>query len=219
MATSAGQEQPIIGTRQVQTVIRLRDGETNMLAGLIQRQDSDSLSGVPGLSDIPGLRRVFGSTSQEHRETDIVVTITPRIIRIPDITEDDLITLWVGTEENMRLRGPARNAFGTGPFAGGPVDTDAAPTGGPTGGAGAGVARVTPSEEVQRDRERAAEEAEAGQPDRDQPGAPGEPSGEPSGTGLPGDQPGDEPPDEPGPDSRPAWSRHRAVSPARIRML
>jgi hypothetical protein len=123
--TNAGQSQPTIGTRQIQTVIRLRDGETNMLAGLIQSVDQEGYSGVPGVSDIPGLRRLLGNTTTSKMETDIIMTITPRIIRIPDITEDDLATLWVGTEENMRLRGPSRSAMGQGPFAD-PIEDDGA---------------------------------------------------------------------------------------------
>ena len=108
-------------TRPIQTVIRLRDGETNLLAGLIQRVHSDTVAGLPGLMDIPGLRRVLGNTSQSNSETDIIMTLTPRIIRIPDITEDDLLTLWVGTEENMRLRGAS---MGQGPFAGQSVELE-----------------------------------------------------------------------------------------------
>jgi general secretion pathway protein D len=114
--TSAGQTQPTINTRQIQTVIRLRDGETNMLAGLIAREQSESQSGVAGLSDIPGLRRIFGNTTTRSRETDIIMTLTPRIIRVPDLSEEDLAMLWVGTEENMRLQGPARSALQQGPF-------------------------------------------------------------------------------------------------------
>ena len=87
--TSAGQRQPIIGTRTIQTVIRLRDGETNMLAGLIQHQGSDAISGVAGLMNIPGVRRVFSGSNISSTETEIIMTLTPRIVRIPDITEDD----------------------------------------------------------------------------------------------------------------------------------
>src|SRR5262249_34835209 len=58
-----GVKQPIIGTRQVQTVIRLRDGETNLLAGLIKRDDTHSKAGVVGLVDIPGIGDVFASRS------------------------------------------------------------------------------------------------------------------------------------------------------------
>ena len=121
-----GVSQPIIGTRQVQTVIRLRDGETNLLAGLIKRDDTHSKGGVAGIVDIPGIGDVFSTRNIDHRETDIVLTLTPYIVRIPDIQEDDLQTLWVGTEDNMRLRGPVRGVMGVSPFAD-PDDDDAAP--------------------------------------------------------------------------------------------
>jgi general secretion pathway protein D len=112
-----GVTQPIIGTRQVQTVIRLRDGETNLLAGLIKKDDSISKGGVAGIMDIPGLGDVFSTRTVDRKETDIVLTLTPYIVRIPDIQEDDLQTLWVGTEDNMRLRGPIRGVMGVSPFA------------------------------------------------------------------------------------------------------
>ena len=112
-----GVQQPIIGTRQVQTVIRLRDGETNLLAGLIKRDDSISKSGVAGITDIPGLGDIFSTRTIDRNDTDIVLTLTPYIVRIPDINEDDVQTLWVGTEENMRLRGPVRGVMGVSPFA------------------------------------------------------------------------------------------------------
>ena len=112
-----GVTQPIIGTRQVQTVIRLRDGESNLLAGLIKRDDTTSKSGVIGITDIPGIGDVFSTRNIDRQETDIVLTLTPYIVRIPDIQEDDLQTLWVGTEDNMRLRGSVRGVMGVSPFA------------------------------------------------------------------------------------------------------
>jgi general secretion pathway protein D len=112
-----GTTQPIIGTRQVQTTIRLRDGETNLLAGLIKVDDKHDKSGVAGITDIPGIGDVFSTTNTDREETDIVLTLTPYIVRIPDIKEDDLQTLWVGTEDNMRLRGPVRGVMGVSPFA------------------------------------------------------------------------------------------------------
>ena len=112
-----GQDQPIIGTRTIQTVIRLRDGETNMLAGLIRREDQDAKAGVAGIMSIPGVGRLLSQNATRRTETDIVMTLTPYIVRIPDITEDDLTELWVGTEENMELRGPARKGLSAGPFA------------------------------------------------------------------------------------------------------
>ena len=126
-----GISQPIIGTRQIQTVIRLRDGETNLLAGLIQRNDQDSQSGVSGLSDIPGLGRLFSTNDITNSETDIILTLTPRIIRIPNIRAEDMAAIWVGTEEQMELRGPARNALNVSAFSGLPVALDQ--NGDPTG--------------------------------------------------------------------------------------
>ncbi len=115
---SGGVSQPIIGTRTIETTIRLKDGETNLLAGLIKEEERTSLAGIPGLSDIPFLRRVFGSTKDEATVTDIVMSVTPHILRIPNIEPIDLVPLWVGTEESIKLRGVARNALGESPFAG-----------------------------------------------------------------------------------------------------
>jgi general secretion pathway protein D len=115
---SGGVSQPIIGTRTVETTIRLQDGETNLLAGLIKEEERSSLSGVPGLSEIPFLRRIFGVNEVDKKKTDIVLSVTPHIIRVPNIQPIDLVPLWVGTEERIQLRGVARNALGESPFAG-----------------------------------------------------------------------------------------------------
>ncbi len=115
---TGGVKQPIIGTRTVETTIRLKDGETNLLAGLIKSDERTSLSGVPGLSDVPLLRRLFGVNETSVSDTDIVLSITPHIIRVPNIEPIDLVPLWVGTEDKIELRGVARNALGESPFAG-----------------------------------------------------------------------------------------------------
>ena len=170
-----GVSQPIIGTRQIQTVIRLRDGETNVLAGLIKQEDSSDRTGIPGIMDLPGINKVFSNNSTSDKQTDIILTLTPQIIRRPDITEDDLATLWVGTEENMRLRGPETGAFGVSAF-GGPssdeTDLGAAVGDVPTGGS---VSRTVASEEVQREqaqRERS-DGSSGGDQDRGNRGRPG----------------------------------------------
>lgn len=81
---------PTFGTRSITTTIRLRDGETNLLAGLIRDNERTVLRGVPGLSDIPVIGRLFASNERETQETDIVLMLTPRIIRVLDLTEEDL---------------------------------------------------------------------------------------------------------------------------------
>jgi general secretion pathway protein D len=87
---------PTFGNREISTVIRLRDGETNMLAGLIRDDERQVMSGIPGLSDIPVVGRLFAHNRRETQETDIVLTLTPRIVRVLDLTEDDLRPFRVG---------------------------------------------------------------------------------------------------------------------------
>jgi general secretion pathway protein D len=89
---------PTFGNRAINTVIRLRDGETNLLAGLIRDDERQVLSGVPGLSDLPVLGRLFAHTRKQTQETDIVMTLTPRIVRVLDLTEEDLRPFRVGRD-------------------------------------------------------------------------------------------------------------------------
>jgi general secretion pathway protein D len=121
-------DQPIIGTREATTVLRLEDGETSLLAGLIRQEDSKSLSGLPGLSEVPILRRLFSDTTDKKLSTDVVMLITPHIIRMPNITEDDLKPLWVGTADNPKLKGFSGGSFAPSPFTpGSPAAGGAAP--------------------------------------------------------------------------------------------
>jgi general secretion pathway protein D len=89
---------PTFGSRQINTVIRLKDGETNMLAGLIRDEERTSLAGIPGLSDIPVIGRLFAYNRKETQETDIILTLTPRIVRVLNLTAEDLQPFRVGRE-------------------------------------------------------------------------------------------------------------------------
>lgn len=112
------ESQPIIGSRNIQTSIRLRDGETNFLAGLIRTTETNVQGGIPGLSEIPVLGRLFSRRSTDNERTDIVLTLTPHIIRRADIREEDLAPIWVGTETNVVYRGssPRIDSGVDGPF-------------------------------------------------------------------------------------------------------
>ena len=89
---------PTFGNREITTTIRLKDGETNMLAGLIRDEERTVLSGVPGLSDIPLLGRLFANNHRETQQTDIILTLTPHIVRVLDLTEADLRPFRLGRE-------------------------------------------------------------------------------------------------------------------------
>ena len=97
-------DQPIIGTRTIESVIRLQDGETNFMAGLIRTDENNSENGVPGLSEIPLIGRLFSNKRTDAQRTDVILTLTPHIIRNAEITEDDLQPIWVGTEANITFR-------------------------------------------------------------------------------------------------------------------
>jgi general secretion pathway protein D len=91
-----------VGTRNASTVLRLRDGETQILAGLISDEDRDTASKVPGLGQLPLLGRLFSSHKDNGSKTEIVLSITPRLVgnnRLPDARE---VEYWSGTEATLR---------------------------------------------------------------------------------------------------------------------
>jgi general secretion pathway protein D len=93
-----------IGTRNANTVLRLRDGETQILGGLISNDERSAANRVPGLGDLPLAGRLFSSQKDEFQRTELVLAITPRILRTaprPDISQAEL---WIGSEANVRLR-------------------------------------------------------------------------------------------------------------------
>jgi len=86
---------PIISTREIKNIIRLKDGETNLLAGLLKDEERLSARGIIGLKSIPVLGGLFSSTEKTVQQWDVLMTITPYIIRSIPLTEDDLKPLWV----------------------------------------------------------------------------------------------------------------------------
>jgi general secretion pathway protein D len=94
-----------IGTRNASTVLRLKDGENQVLAGLINDLDRTSANKIPALGDIPILGRLFGSQRDESMKTEIVLSITPRIVRNPQRPSLLQSQFDAGTESNLRSRG------------------------------------------------------------------------------------------------------------------
>ncbi len=102
-----------IGTRNVNTVLRLKDGETQVLAGLINDNDRKSAAGVPGLGDLPIIGRLFSSHGDDKSKTEIILSITPHIIRNNHRPDADLAEFWSGTEDALRDRPLTLQAVGT----------------------------------------------------------------------------------------------------------
>ncbi|MBI2223025.1 MAG: secretin and TonB N-terminal domain-containing protein, partial [Acidobacteria bacterium] len=101
----AGQTVPSFNSRKVTTKLRLREGESNLLAGLISQNTSDSLRGVPGLLRVPGFKQLFSSNNRRTEETDIVMLLTPHIVRTHELTADDLGAIYIGTQQRVGLTG------------------------------------------------------------------------------------------------------------------
>jgi general secretion pathway protein D len=104
-AAATTQDLPSFNTRTIEATIRLKDGETNFLAGLIQETEGTTSQKTPFLGDVPLLGRLFTKDHSSRHRTDLMLTMTPHIIRMPDITEEDMAPMWVGTQSNLSFRG------------------------------------------------------------------------------------------------------------------
>jgi general secretion pathway protein D len=94
---------PTFGSRAINTINRLRDGETNLLAGLIRDEDRRVKSGIPGLVDIPAIGSIFAHNRRQTQQTDVVITLTPHIIRVLDLTDADLRPFQAGNASDRGL--------------------------------------------------------------------------------------------------------------------
>ena len=99
-----GISQPVIGQRKIEHEIRLKEGEVNILGGMLEDQDIRSLSGIPGLAQIPILKYLFAQSNVEHTENEIVFALIPHIIRARDVTDLNEKALEVGTAAAIELR-------------------------------------------------------------------------------------------------------------------
>jgi general secretion pathway protein D len=98
-----GINEPEIGQRRFEMDLRMRDGEVNLIGGLIKREDDKSVSGIPGLGQIPLLRRLFSSENITQSEDELLITVIPHIIRAPDITPIDTREAATGNGNSVRL--------------------------------------------------------------------------------------------------------------------
>ncbi len=108
-----GISQPIIGQRKIEHEIRLKDGEANLLGGIMEDQQTKSLAGIPGLAQIPILKYLFGQTTQDHSENEIVFAIIPHIIRATDVNEFNQRAIDIGTATTIELRHSSKPQAGT----------------------------------------------------------------------------------------------------------
>ena len=158
----AGQTVPSFNTRKVSTKLRLREGESNLLAGLVRQDTIKSVSGFPGLVHVPGFKQLLSGNDNQDTDTDIVMLITPHVVRSQELTAEDLGAIYIGTQTNVGLSGPpaliapqpqaeppAAPAAAAAPApanpSGGAVSINQPPPGLPSGGAAAPAGAQTPN--------------------------------------------------------------------------
>jgi general secretion pathway protein D len=97
---------PSFVQRKVSTRLRLRDGESNLLAGLMQSSDIKGVTGVPGLIHVPFLSSLFAGNNVTSAQTEVVMLLTPHIVRTHEITEADLRPIFIGSQQSLGIGGP-----------------------------------------------------------------------------------------------------------------
>jgi general secretion pathway protein D len=138
-ANVGGSNLPTFSTRKVTGQLRLRDGESNLLSGLLQETDRKTLQGFPGLLRIPFFKQLLSTNDDEIDQTDIVMLMTPRIIRTHELTQADLEAIFIGTSANLGLNGPPPL------IAQGPVDPAATAPNAAAAGAAPGALAPAPA--------------------------------------------------------------------------
>jgi len=99
-----GITQPVISQRVIEDDIRLKEGEVNIVGGLVQRTDSKTLNGWPGFARLPLLRYLFSDDKKDIQEDEVLIVLTPRIVRIPEWTKANLRPLYSGSETNVQVK-------------------------------------------------------------------------------------------------------------------
>jgi general secretion pathway protein D len=99
-----GIQQPIISQRKLDHEIRLKEGEASILGGLIEKTDTKSINGWPGLAHVPLLRYLFSEDTKSYEDDEILIILTPRIVRMPDWSRANLRALYSGSETNVQVR-------------------------------------------------------------------------------------------------------------------
>jgi general secretion pathway protein D len=102
--TIGGIQQPVISQRKIAHEIRLKEGESSMLAGLITKTDMKQLNGWPGLAHVPILKHLFSDDNRSSDDDEILMILTPHIVRMPEWTKSNLKALYAGSETNVQVK-------------------------------------------------------------------------------------------------------------------
>ena len=126
VAPIGGINQPIISQRTIEHDVRLKEGEVSVLGGLFEKTDTKTLNGWPGFAKIPFFRYFFSDDRHDMENSEVLIVLIPRIVRLPDWTKKNLQSMYSGTETSVQVKHESSiRAPGTQPV----VPSQPAPTG------------------------------------------------------------------------------------------
>jgi general secretion pathway protein D len=102
-----GIQQPVIGQRKIEQEIRLKEGEANIMGGILEETDTRNLQGIPGLAQIPFFRYLFSNDQKNRIDNELVFMLVPHIVRAQDITASNTKPIDVGTANVIQLHRPS----------------------------------------------------------------------------------------------------------------
>ena len=103
-ATIEGVTEPILSQRVIDQVIRLKEGEASILGGIQDKEDQQSMSGIPGLSSIPILKYLFGSHDHQIKDDEVVFVVVPHVVRSQELNQQNLRSIDTGSGQTIELR-------------------------------------------------------------------------------------------------------------------
>ncbi len=102
-----GIQQPVIGQRKIEQEIRLKEGEANIMGGILEETDTKNLQGIPGLAQIPFFKYLFSNTQKQRQDNELVFMLVPHIVRAQEISANNTKAIDVGTANVIQLRRPS----------------------------------------------------------------------------------------------------------------
>ncbi len=145
-----GIQQPIISQRKIDHEIRLKEGEANILGGLVEKTDTKGRNGWPGFGSVPLLHYLFSEDTKSYEDDEILIILTPKIVRMPEWTKANLRPLYTGSEalvqvkRDSEVRSPQSETAAPAPGGVAANPGAAAPAANPAQGAQSGQMRFEP---------------------------------------------------------------------------
>jgi general secretion pathway protein D len=116
-STIGGLTEPVIGQRKIDHEIRMRDGEVSLIGGMMEHDDSNTMSGLPWLSQIPGVKYLFGQGQKSRSDTETVFALMPHVVRRLDLDDMNIKPVDIGTLNVVQVRHIARTPEAVAPAA------------------------------------------------------------------------------------------------------